>query len=148
MNSVENKPLLKVVFDTNVYISAILTSGTPRAALLESFRREGIEVLISEPILLEIERILRLKIRRSYSEAMAILMAIRENTTLISPESTLAVIEADETDNRIIECAIKGSAQYVVSGDRHILSLKEYQGIRIISPTEFLRDMENGIASR
>jgi len=148
MNSVESKPLLKVVFDTNVYISAILTSGTPRVALLESFRRKGIEVLISEPILLEIERILRLKIRRSHSEAMAILMAIRKNTTLISPESNLAVIEADETDNRIIECAVKGSAQCVVSGDRHILSLEEHQGIRVMSPTEFLRDMENGAASR
>ena len=81
MNSVKKTPL-KVVFDTNVYISAILTSGTPRAALLECFKREEIEVLISEPILSEIERILRLKIRRPYREVTGMLIAIRQNTTL------------------------------------------------------------------
>ena len=54
MNSAKNSLPLKVVFDTNVYISAILTAGTPRAILSESFRREEIEVLVSEPILIEI----------------------------------------------------------------------------------------------
>jgi putative PIN family toxin of toxin-antitoxin system len=141
MNSVKSKPLLKVVFDTNVYISAILASGTPRVALLESFSREEIGILISEPILSEIERIIRLKIRRPYGEIMAILMAIRQNTTLISPELELSVIAEDEADNRIVECAVQGKAQYIVSGDHHILSLKEYRGIKILSPTEFLREV-------
>jgi len=143
MNSVKSKPLLKVVFDTNVYISAVLTSGTPRVVLLESFSREEIEVLISEPILSEIERILRLKIGRSYGDIMAILIAIRQNTTLISPELELSVIAEDEADNRIVECAIQGKAQYIVSGDHHVLSLEEYRGVRILSPTEFLREVEN-----
>jgi len=143
MNSVKSKPLLKVVFDTDVYISAILTSGTPRVVLLESFKREGIEILISEPILSEIERILRLKIRRPYWETMAVLIAIRQNSTLISPELKLSVITEDEADNRIVECALQGKAQYVISGDHHILSLKEYRGVKILSPTEFLREIEN-----
>ena len=140
MNSVESKPLLRVVFDTNVYISAILTSGTPRMAVLESFKREEIEILISEPILSEIERILRLKIQRPHWEIMAILIAIRQNATLITPELELSVITEDEADNRIIECAFQGKARYIVSGDHHVLSLKEYQGIKTLSPTEFLRE--------
>jgi putative PIN family toxin of toxin-antitoxin system len=143
MNSVKNKPLLKVVFDTNVYISAILTSGTPRVVLLESLKREEIRILISEPILSEIERILRLKIRRPYGEIMTILIAIRQNTTLISPELEVSVIAEDEADNRIVECALQGKAQYIVSGDHHILSLKEYRGMKILSPTEFLREVES-----
>ena len=143
MNSAKNNPPLKVVFDTNVYISAILTAGTPRAILSESFRREEIEVLVSEPILTEIERILRLKIRRSLEDVVTILIAVRQNSTLISSESELLVIAEDKADNRIIECAFQGKAQYVVSGDRHLLNLKEYQGIRILSPIEFLREIEN-----
>ena len=142
MNSAKNNPPLKVVFDTNVYISAILTAGTPRAILSESFRREEIEVLVSEPILTEIERILRLKIRRSLEDVVTILIAVRQNSTLISSESELLVIAEDKADNRIIECAFQGKAQYVVSGDRHLLSLKEYQGMRILSPIEFLREIE------
>jgi len=143
MNSAKSNPPLKVVFDTNVYISAILTAGTPRAILSESFRREEIEVLVSEPILTEIERILRLKIRRSLEDVVTILIAVRQNSTLISSESELLVIAEDKADNRIIECAFQGKAQYVVSGDRHLLNLKEYQGIRILSPIEFLREIEN-----
>ena len=143
MNSAKNNPPLKVVFDTNVYISAILTAGAPRAILSESFRREEIEVLVSEPILTEIERILRLKIRRSLEDVVTILIAVRQNSTLISSESELLVIAEDKADNRIIECAFQGKAQYVVSGDRHLLNLKEYQGIRILSPIEFLREIEN-----
>lgn len=139
MNSAKSNLPLKVVFDTNVYISAILTAGKPRAVLSESFRREEIEVLVSEVILTEIERILRLKIRRPLWDIITILIAIRQNSTLISPESELLVVTEDEADNRIIECAFQGKAQYIVSGDRHLLSLKEYQGIRILSPTEFLR---------
>jgi putative PIN family toxin of toxin-antitoxin system len=144
MNSAKsNLPLpLKVVFDTNVYISAILTAGTPRVVVSESLRREEIEILVSEVILTEIERILRLKIRRPLWDIMTILIAIRQNSTLISPESELLVVTEDEADNRIIECAFQGKAQYIVSGDRHLLSLREYQGIRILSPTEFLREIE------
>ena len=142
MNSAKNNLPLRVVFDTNVYISAILTAGTPRVVVSESFRREEIEILVSEAILTEIERILRLKIRRPLWDIITILIAIRQNSTLISPESELLVVTEDEADNRIIECAFQGKAQYIVSGDRHLLSLKEYQGIRILSPIEFLREIE------
>ena len=142
MNSAKNNLPLRVVFDTNVYISAILTAGTPRVVVSESFRREEIEILVSEVILTEIERILRLKIRRPLWDIITILIAIRQNSTLISPESELLVVTEDEADNRIIECAFQGKAQYIVSGDRHLLSLKEYQGIRILSPIEFLREIE------
>ena len=74
---------------------------------------------------------------------MAILIAIRQNTILISPELELSVIAEDEADNRIVECALQGKAQYIISGDHHILSLREYRGIKILSPTEFLREVES-----
>jgi len=76
MNSVKNNLPIKVVFDTNVYISAILNPGKPRDILIESFASEEIQVLISEPILTEIEKVLALKFNRTHSDISAIHFAI------------------------------------------------------------------------
>ena len=129
---------LKVVLDANVYISAFLSPGKPRE-ILELARKGKIQVLISEPILSEIERVLRVKFRRPEWQIITTLSAFKNISTFISVSLNLQVIKEHESDNRIIECAVEGGVQYVISGDRrHILSLKEYQGIKIISPAEFL----------
>jgi predicted nucleic acid-binding protein len=51
----------------------------------------------------------------------------------------LSVVERDKSDDRILECALEAKADYIISGDSHLLSLKEYQGIRILSPADFLQ---------
>jgi len=74
------------------------------------------------------------------SEAMRDIRAI---ATLITPAFTLSVIKEDEPDNRVLECAVEGQASYIVSGDEHHLQpLKEYKGITILSPTQFLELFE------
>lgn len=140
-----NVPKLRVVFDTNVYISAILSSGNPRR-VLELASRNEIELLISDPILSEIERVLRTKIFKTEFQITTTLSGIRDISVLVSPGMKLSVIDRHEADNRIIECAVQGKAQYVVSGDRHVLSLKEYQGIKILSPTEFLGEINHAVS--
>jgi uncharacterized protein len=139
-NSEKNNQLVRVVFDTNVYISAILNSRKSREALVESFASEKIQVLISEPILTEIEKVLTLKFHRTHKDIVRILIEIRQNTIIVSPNLKFSVIKNDETDNRILECAIAGNAHYIVSGDRHhLLPLIEYQGIMILAPADFLK---------
>ncbi len=65
---------------------------------------------------------------------------IREAVTLVIPRCDVSLIEADDADNRILECALEGSAKYIVSGDkRHLLSLAKYKEINILTPDEFLR---------
>ena len=137
-------PELRVVFDTNVYISAILSSGNPRR-VLELATRNEIGLLISDHILSEIERVLRTKIFKRELQVTTIRSGIRDISVLVSPGVELSVIHRHEADNRIIECAVQGEAQYVVSGDHHVLSLKEYQGIKILSPTEFLVEINHAI---
>ena len=139
-----NIPKLRVVFDTNVYISAILSSGNPRR-VLEMASRNEIELLISDPIFSEIERVLRTKVFKSELQVTTTLSGIGDISILVSPGMKLSVIDRHEADNRIIECAVQGEAQYVVSGDHHVLSLKEYQGIKILSPTEFLEEINHAI---
>jgi len=132
----------RVVLDANVYISAFLSPGKPRE-ILELARKGKIRVLISEPILSEIERVLRTKLRRPEWQITTTLSAFKNISTLVFPSLKLSVIKEHEADNRIIECAVEGTAQYVISGDRrHVLPLKEYQGVKILSPTEFLKEIE------
>jgi putative PIN family toxin of toxin-antitoxin system len=130
--------MLKVVFDTNVYISAILTSGTPRKIL--NLAREGkFNLFISEPVLLEVERVLRLKVKLDSFKISIILDSIRDISIFVSPSFTLSVVERDKSDDRILECALEAKADYIISGDSYLLSLKEYQGIKTLSPAEFLK---------
>ena len=134
--------MIKTVADTNVYISAILFGG--KSETVRTLAREGkVELLISEPILVEIAGVLKRKFHWldwQISEAMKDIRAI---TTLITPAATLSVIKEDEPDNRVLECAAEGRADYIVSGDEHHLQpLKEYEGIPILSPTKFLELFE------
>jgi putative PIN family toxin of toxin-antitoxin system len=132
----------KVVLDTNVYISAILGPGKPRD-VLDLARRQEVELLVSEPIISEIERVLRTKILKTDWQIAATIIGIESISSLISPSLRFSVISGHEADNRIIECAVEGAAQYIVSGDqRHILPLKEYQGAKILSPNESLKEMK------
>jgi putative PIN family toxin of toxin-antitoxin system len=134
--------MIKAVADTNVYISAILFGG--KSEKIRKLAREGkAEILISEFILAEIAGVLKRKFNWldwQISEVIKDTMAI---TTLITPAVTLSVIKEDEPDNRVLECAVEGQASYIVSGDEHHLQpLKEYEGITILSPMQFLKLFE------
>jgi len=130
--------MIKVAADTNVYISAILFGG--KAEEIRRLAREGeVELLISETILAEIAGVLKRKFNWSDWQISEVIKDIRLITTLITPTVTLSVIKEDEPDNRVLECATEGKGQYIISGDEHHLQpLKEYQGIKIVSPSQFL----------
>lgn len=128
---------LKVALDTNVYISAIYFGGKPEEVL--NLARAGkIELLISEQIKNEIAKILKRKFGFNDLQISETLEDIGSFSTLIVPTVILKIIKEDESDNRILECAVEGGVDYIVSGDSHLLTLKEYQKIKIISPSEFL----------
>jgi len=94
--------MIKVVLDTNIYISAILVGGKPEQII--DLAREGvIEVFISKPILTEIERILKEKLRHTDEQVQFELLDIKSVTKFISPKIKVAVVQSDEADNRIIE---------------------------------------------
>lgn len=131
----------RVVLDTNVYISAILNPGKARDAL-ELAREGAFTLVISEPILLEIERLLRLKLGYRSNDIALVLQAIRGLRVFASPAQTLSVIKDDDADNRLLECALEGAAQYIVTGDqRHLLPLQQFEGTRLVSPSAFVRFM-------
>jgi len=131
--------MLKVALDTNVLVSATLFGGNPEKIL--DLAGEGkIKILISEKILEEFREVLQEKFGFSLSMAELAASGIREISSLITPTQRLTVIKEKEADNRVLECAVEGRAQYIVSGDtKHLQPLKEYQEIKILSPAQFLK---------
>jgi len=131
--------MLKVALDTNVLVSATLFGGNPEKIL--DLAEEGkIKILISEKILEEFTEVLQEKFDFSLSMAELAASGIREISSLITPTQRLTVIKEKEADNRVLECAVEGRAQYIVSGDtKHLQPLKEYQEIKILSPAQFLK---------
>ena len=134
---IENEKL-KVVIDTNVFISALNFPGIPRE-ILKLLRRGEIELYISPFILGEIKRILLDKFGWSEQRIEKALNLINKRTILIWPKIKVSVIKEKDDDNRILECAVEANVHFIISGDkRHLLPLKEFRGIKIISPSEFL----------
>lgn len=130
--------MIRVVADTNIYISAILFGGKPEE--IRKLARQGtIELLVSETILAEIAGVLKRKFGWSDWQISEVIKDIRSITTLITPVSALSVIKEDEPDNRVLECAAEGKAQYIVTGDKHHLQpLKAFRRTTILNPTQFL----------
>jgi putative PIN family toxin of toxin-antitoxin system len=137
---IENKKP-KVVIDTNVFISGLNFTGKPHE-ILELFINNEIEVFISSFILYEIEKILRKKFEWDREQVERVLNRIKGKALQVKPKTKISVVKGKEDDNRILECAVEAGAQYIISGDkRHLLPLKEYQGIKILSPSDFLEVM-------
>ena len=130
----------KVVLDTNVLISALALISESSDQVIELTRRGEIELYISKPILAEFKRVLMEKFRYSENEANERLALIIRIATLVNPKERFSAIKDDESDNRILECAFAAKANFVISGDKHLKNLKEFKSIKILSPSEFIRD--------
>lgn len=136
---IDHKEYKRVVIDTNIYISGLNFAGKP-GEVLELFITEKIEVCVSQFILSELEHILRTRFKWDISQINRALNLIRAKAIEVNPSIKLTVVKEKDSDNRILECAVEGEVDYIISGDkRHILPLKEYKGIKILSPDEFLR---------
>ena len=129
---------MKGVFDTNIFISAFVIPGSQgeRAFLLA--RQKQFELYTSVPILTETANKLRDKFDQSEEDIKEALRLISRSARVIKPAVELSVLE-DFPDNRILECAVEAEADVIVSGDRHLLKLKKFQGIPIVRLVDFLR---------
>ncbi|MBI3969983.1 MAG: putative toxin-antitoxin system toxin component, PIN family [Chloroflexi bacterium] len=131
---------MKVVPDTNTIISGIGWDGPPRRILMAL--REGIHRLVTSPDLLdELTRVLtypKLKPLAAHPSLPVVLEWLHRPEHLVFPDQRLDVIAQDPADNRVLEAAVAGRADVIVSGDRHLLAHKEYEGIPILSARQFV----------
>ena len=129
--------MLRVVADTNIYISA-LNFGGPPDEVLALARRGRVGLYVSTPIMIEIEGVLQRKFRWPPGRVREALTAIREFATFVRPQERISTIKKDEPDNRVLECAVAANAAIIVSGDSHLRDLGSFRRIEILSPRAFL----------
>lgn len=127
----------QVVLDTNIYISAILFGGKPQK-IIELARENKIKLLISEYILWEIREVLRNKFNVPDVRLNILEHDILSLAKLVKVRSSIGKIKTHPADNAILACAVDGGGEVIVSGDKHLLSLEEYEGIKIVLPSKFL----------
>lgn len=130
---------LRVVLDSDVYISAFLHSqGLPCLIWRRALARDY-TLLVSPAIMTEVAGVLREKACWDDARLIRRLKLVAKVAEIIAPKISLQVVADDEPDNRILECAVAGKAHLVVSGDHHLTRLKVFQGIGIIRPIDLIR---------
>lgn len=126
---------LRIVFDTNVYISAAL-HGRQAERVLELASAQLVILLTSEAILSELEEKLLDKLEWPQARSTLFVETIRDLAEIVDPQMTLDVVPDDDDDNRIVECAVAGNANLIVTHDKDLLRLKAYESIGIITPQQ------------
>jgi len=133
---------LRVVLDTNVLVSALVGHGRPRRLLTKLF--EGHEIVSSKQMLAELANVLsRSKFGFTRHQIDEFLSIMVKGSILATIVECPRVIEEDPDDNVVLATALEGRAEFIVSGDRHLLSLREFRGIRIVTVREMLETLRD-----
>jgi putative PIN family toxin of toxin-antitoxin system len=133
---------MKVVLDTNIVVSRYLSPLGNPARLLTMWEKGVFDLVVSEPILTEYQRVLaypRIRDRHQMTdeEIAAVVDGFRSFAVLVEPTVSLNVVQNDPSDNTFVEYALAAGAEYVVSGDPHLLRIGHYEEIQILRPAEF-----------
>jgi putative PIN family toxin of toxin-antitoxin system len=121
-------------------VSALLVPGSLPAKILRHFRAEEWQLVVSGAILEEYGRVLRRKkFGLSLDQVESILSLISARAIKVIPSRHFSIIEKDPADNEFLDVAVEAGADAIVSGDAHLLSLKSFHGISILTPAEFLK---------
>jgi putative PIN family toxin of toxin-antitoxin system len=140
---------MRVTFDTNVLVSAFVAKHGSPANLLElALTVEDFEIILSLPILDELEQVLlrdEVRDRFSYTnqDVRRISQNLRASARIIPLESRFHAVKEDPKDDVILNTAYDGRSEYIVSGDRHLLKLRRFKGIVIVNPREMMEIISN-----
>jgi putative PIN family toxin of toxin-antitoxin system len=136
---------MRVVADTNIVVSGLLWRGNPRLVLEAA--RDGLVSLHTSGVLLdELEEVLRrekfaVRLLRAGVRAHELVLGYGALAKVIEPGKIASVVHADPDDDAVIACAISSQSEIIVSGDSHLLELKEYYDIRIITALELIAEI-------
>ncbi len=130
--------MIKVVLDTNIFISSIFWDKGKSHGIVGMALDKRIAVFTSFEILEELERVLRRDFEEPDEMVHRQVSLILDYATVVKPNLKLQVVDKDPDDNKIIECAASCHVDYIITGDKHLLDLKEYNGIRIVTASQFI----------
>lgn len=134
---------LKITLDANIIISAMFWSGFPRVILRKCVKGE-VELVLSREILNEVKEVFRKEKKFGMSEEKILERErlLIDNAKLVTPGKRLSVVKEDAKDNKILECGEAGKVDFIVTGDNHLLKLKKYGKIKIITARKIVELLE------
>jgi putative PIN family toxin of toxin-antitoxin system len=131
---------MRVVIDTNVYISGSLWKGNEER-VIDLCTSGKIENYTTFDIIDEIDRVLRYrKLRLTEKEAEQLVKVFLSFSKIVNPNVKVDIVEEDQSDNKFLECAIGSGSDILITGDDHLLNLKEFAGVRIMNSNSFLEE--------
>jgi putative PIN family toxin of toxin-antitoxin system len=133
---------MKVVLDTNILVSAMFWNGDSDK-IIRLAEEKKVEIILSKDILDELSKVLGYKdiqdkVKDKNLEVRNSFQKIVELATIIESEEKVDIIKDDPADNKFLECAKAGKADFIISKDKHLFNLKKFENISIITPKEFL----------
>jgi putative PIN family toxin of toxin-antitoxin system len=132
---------VNIVCDTNVLISGVLFGGHARE-ILQLASRGVLINFISPDILRKAERVLgRSKFGLRPEHVIEITALFKDTFEIVIPSLEVQAIQSNPEDNHVIEAALAARAEFIISGDKHLLNLAEWEGIHVVSPAQFIRSI-------
>ncbi len=131
----------KITVDTNILISAVVFPGGAIAKIMDLVITRQCIIYVSDKIIEEFSDVMKRKFFRTGVFLDDDIDLIREIAVVVYPEETINVIKSDPSDNRILECAVESDSDVIISGDKHLLTLKKYRKIPIMTPADLLRKL-------
>jgi putative PIN family toxin of toxin-antitoxin system len=133
----------KVIFDTNIIISAIIFGGNP-GICFEMARAGEVQLFTSKALLLELAAKLNKKFKWTQNDIEEVIIGISKFAEIINPKEEIDLIKKDPSDNKILEVAREVKADFIISGDkRHILPLGVFEGTKILTATDFIEQISS-----
>ncbi len=135
---------IKVVIDTNTLISGTFWSGIP-SHIIRLVEKEELILVISSTIVKEYAEVLnyeeiRKKVR-DHDECVQAIQKLLQLGVIVNPKEKFNIIKEDPDDDKFLDAAVEGNAKYIISRDKHLLKLKEFNGIKIVKPEQFLEQL-------
>ena len=130
--------MLRVVLDTNIFVSSVFWKGNPYNVVRLALD-DKIKICVSLEILQELEKVLRRNFEEEDGFIKNQINLILGYAEVINIVSKIKAVKEDPDDDKIIECAFDGKADYIVTGDPHLLNLKEFNGIKIVKAADFVK---------
>ena len=140
--------MFKVVLDTNIFVSSLIKKDSVPARLIQLWRENAFLIIISEQMLDEMRKVfqyphIKNKYKLKDEDINAVITTIEKDAIVLTDVLELNVIKEDPDDNKVLACALEVRADYIISGDKHLLTLKKYENIPIVKVKEYLNILES-----
>jgi putative PIN family toxin of toxin-antitoxin system len=141
--------MLKVVYDTNVIVSAALKEGSLPALLVSLGLEDKVRFFVSPALIREYEKVLeRPRLKLGQRRIIDFMEKIKEKAIMVNPTKGLSIVKIDESDNRILECALKGGVDFIITGNKRHFPFEEFRGSKLVTPREFINRIGKEIRAK